>query len=273
MLIGSVAAEQLLAYRVVRDGQPDCYLVGTMHSEDPRVMALIEPLTPLIERVDVVAIELIPDAVALLAVGAASVLPVDQSLRELVGEVRFAALSDAARERGLPTELIDRLQPWAAAVSLSVPRAQSGRFLDSEIYLRALERGKQTLGLESVGEQLGVFADMPFELQLTLLDDAIKNAGRVPKQLEVLTRSYLQADLDAMERVTQEQYEQMSPQVTRWFKEILLENRNRRMLDRLKQPLRKQATLVAVGALHLGGRHGLVSGLRDLGYKVEPWRE
>ena len=44
-------------------------------------------------------IEMVPDAVTLLAVAAATLLPVDQNLRGVVGEAGYWALRDAAEER------------------------------------------------------------------------------------------------------------------------------------------------------------------------------
>ena len=66
---------QAPVYRVLSDGRAPSYLVGTMHSEDPRVLAVLTPLVPLIDSVDTVVIEMIPDAVTMLAVAAATLLP------------------------------------------------------------------------------------------------------------------------------------------------------------------------------------------------------
>ena len=46
--------------------------------------------------------------------------------------------------------------------------------------------------------------------------------------------------------------------------------RNRRMADRAAPLFDQGGTLVAVGALHLSGEHGLVELLRARGYRVEP---
>jgi uncharacterized protein YbaP (TraB family) len=268
----SVAASGLI-YRVTGDGIAPSYLVGTMHSEDPRVTALLSQFAPLIGEVDVVAIEIVPDAVTMLAIGAATLLPLDQSLRGLIGAERFRALQAAARQRDIPTELLDRLKPWAAAVTLGMPGSDSGRFLDMEIYLEALRQQRRVVGLESAAEQLRVFDDMTPQLQILLLEDIIKNAYRLPKQLETLTSAYLEGDLQALDRVVRAQYADMPPEITQWFDQALLERRNIRMLERLADLLERQPVLVAVGALHLGGDSGLVAGLRDRGYRVERWRD
>ena len=111
-------AGQALVYQVSHDGGPPSYLAGTMHSEDPRVTGLLGDLAPLVEQADIVALEMVPDAVTMLAVGAATLLPRDQSLRRLIGDDRFDALMAAATQRGLPLEVVDRLKPWAPAVQL-----------------------------------------------------------------------------------------------------------------------------------------------------------
>jgi len=258
-------------YRVDRDGGPQSFLVGTMHTEDQRVTGLLEQFGPLIESVDVVAVEVVPDALTLLAVGAATLLPVGQSLRGLMGDTRFGALAKAASHLGLSVEVLDRLKPWAAAVTLGMPVSRTGRFLDMEIYLRALELHKQVIGLETAAEQLAVFDQMSMEAQLALLEEVVKNAPRMPKQLEELTTVYLQGDLKRIDQVARSQYDGMPEPIAQWFDEQLLDNRNARMLEQLPALIDSTGVLVAVGAMHLAGETGLVAGLRRLGYRVEAW--
>jgi len=264
-------AGQALVYQVSRDGSPPSYLAGTMHSEDPRVTGLLSEFAPLIERADIVALEIVPDGVTMLAVGAATLLPRDQSLRRLIGKERFDALLAAATGLGLPVEVMDRLKPWAAAVMLGMPAAETGRFLDMEIYLQALAGRQQTVGLETAAEQLAVFDGMTQEVQLVLLDEMVKNAPDMPRQMEELTAAYLSGDLGQLDGVARQQYGDMQPAVRRWFDEALLAQRNARMLARLSAILDEGSVFVAVGALHLGGESGLIAGLRRLGYRVERW--
>lgn len=269
LLVGPVPAGQFPAYRVQAGDGPVSFLVGTMHSEDERVTGLMTQLQPLVARVEVVAVELVPDGVAMLAVGAASLLPADQRLEALTGSQRFEALRVAASGLGVPPAILQRLKPWAAAVLLGMPAAETGRFLDMRIYLAALERGKRVIGLETPAEQLAVFEGMSTALQLQLLDEMIKNAGDMPKQLEALTAAYLSGDLARLDRLARAQYAQMPVAIRDWFDRDLLERRNRRMLDRGAALMRAGATLVAVGAMHLGGPGGLVVGLRERGFRVQ----
>ena len=59
----------------------------------------------------------------------------------------------------------------------------------------------------------------------------------------------------------------------RWFDEELLDRRNRKMVERAERLIRRQPTLVAVGAMHLGRDSGLVAGLRARGFRVERLRD
>ena len=264
---------QALIYRIQLGNAAPSYLVGTMHSEDPRVTGLMTHISPLIDRVEVVAIELVPDAVTMVAIGAATLLPQDQSLSELIGGPRFDAMREAAHFAQIPIEVLERLKPWAAAVMLGMPAVESGRVLDNEIYLDALASNRQVEGLESAAEQLAVFDGMPLKLQVRLLEDMIKNIDRLPKQLEDLTVAYISGDLTRLDAAAKMQYEELSPELIRWFEEELLDRRNVNMVDRAERLIRQRPTLVAVGAMHLVRDSGLVTGLRKRGFKVERLRD
>ena len=267
------SAGQALVYSVRIGGAASSYLVGTMHSEDPRVTGLMSEIAPLIAKVDVVAIELVPDAVTLMAVGAATLLPQNQRLRDLTGEARFAAMRDAAKTAKIPLEVLDRLKPWAAAVILGMPAVEGGRVLDNEIYLEALASQRRVEGLETAAEQLSVFDQMTPALQLRLLDEMIKNVAQVPTQIEDLTAAYVSGDLERLDAAAQAQYGQLPLELMRWFDEELLDRRNRKMIERAERLIRRQPTLVAVGAMHLGRDSGLVAGLRARGFRVERLRD
>lgn len=271
-LCQSAALAEGLVYRISHNDALAGFLVGTMHSEDPRVTGQMEHLRPLIGQVDIVAIEMVPDAITLLAIGAATVLPGDQRLRDLIGERRFDAVQAAAAGLGVPVTVLDRLKPWAVAATLGMPAAETGRFLDMEIYLEALALGREVAGLETAAEQIAVFDALSEAQQLALLDEMIKNIDLLPKQLEELTAVYLDGDLAGLDHLARAQYRDMPGALRDWFESDLLHRRNCSMLRRAHALMAGQRILIAVGALHLGGESGLVAGLRRLGFDVERHR-
>jgi uncharacterized protein YbaP (TraB family) len=261
------------AFEITRSGEVVGYLVGTMHSEDPRVLAVLDDLAPLVADVDVVAIELVPDGATLLAVGAATLLPAGEVLSEWLGPQRFSALREVADQRGLPLALLERLKPWAAAVMLAVPPMEGGEVLDTALFLSAQAAARQVVGLETAAEQVQVFDAMPVELQIALLDAVIKNAELLPMQIAELTVAFLSGDLAKIDRVARSQYAGMSSALQAWFERELLQRRNERMLTRALPLFAQQRVLIAVGAMHLGGDVGLVAGLRQRGFAVTELRD
>lgn len=270
LVAGSAVAEPMI-YRLTAPGQATSYLVGTMHSEDPRVVERMEAVTPLIGRVDRVVVEVVPDAVALVATTAFTLLPAGESLRGMLGDEAFAAVRRAVRERGIPAASLDRLKPWAVAVMLGMPASETGRFLDMEIYLEGQRQDRELAGLETADEQLGLFDALPLGDQLALLDAMVKNSDRLPQQLEALTLAYLDGDLAALDELARSQYADLPDGLAEWFDQTLVVDRNHRMVERLLPMLAEGPLLVAVGALHLAGPTGLVNALEARGFRVERW--
>ena len=269
----AVRAANFPAFEITRSGEVIGYLVGTMHSEDPRILALLDDLEPLVADVDTVAIELVPDGVTLVAVGAATLLPEGQALSERLGPQRFSALRQVADQRGLPIAVLDRLKPWAAAIMLAVPPMDGGEVLDTALYLSARAAGRRVVGLETAAEQIQVFDRMPLDLQVALLDTLIKNVDLLPLQMEALTTAFLTGDLVDIDRVARAQYAGVSPALQTWFEQELLQRRNVRMVERALRLLERETVMIAVGAMHLGGETGLVAGLRQRGYAVNGLRD
>jgi uncharacterized protein YbaP (TraB family) len=268
----SAHASQPPVFEISWHGQPRGYLVGTMHSDDPRILAVLPDLEALLERVDTLAVELIPDGLASAALLVATRLPGDRALEDLLGVERFAALASLAADRGLPPGVLDRLKPWAAAVTVGVPQPVGVPVLDTALYLAARDSGLRVVGLETVVEQLAAFDQLSPELQLALVDAVIKDASVLPLQVRALVDAYLAGDVQRLADVARTEYDGVDPRLQAWFDRELLERRNQRMLERSQDLLQRASTLIAVGALHLAGPSGLIEGLQGLGYDVEPLR-
>jgi uncharacterized protein YbaP (TraB family) len=265
----AVAAEGLV-FQATRSGAAPIFLVGTMHSDDPRVMAVLPRVVGLIDLVDTVALEVVQDPAGMARAAAATLLPAGQNLFELTDPALRAAVERVAGLRAVPLPVLARLKPWAAALVLGMPEVSGGHFLDTAIQRQAGERGRRLVGLEDAAEQLAVFDAMEGPLQLALLDAAVKNPDELTTQLEELTLAYLSGDLGQLEQSAVSRFGEMDPAVETWFRDRLIDRRNRRMAQRVLELAGQGALLVAVGALHLPGESGLLAALERSGYRVEP---
>lgn len=265
----AVAAEGLV-FQATRSGFAPIFIVGTMHSDDPRVMAVLPRVVGLMDLVDTVALELVQDPAGMARAAAATLLPAGGSLFELTDPALRDAVEHVAGLRAVPLSFVARLKPWAAALVLGMPELSSGQFLDTAIQREAGDRGRRLVGLETAAEQLAVFDAMEGPLQLALLEAAVKNPDELTTQLEELTLAYLSGDLDLLERSAVGRFGEMDPAVETWFRDRLIDGRNRRMAQRVLELAGQGALLVAVGALHLPGESGLLAALARSGYRVEP---
>ena len=270
LLVGPLSAAQKgLLYEVTRPGQATHYLFGTMHSDDNRVLAVLEGLKQPLDSVDQVVLEILPDAMAMVEVSVAMLLPPEQSLSELIGKELFERAARAAEEKGLPRIAVERMRPWALAITLGTPEL-TGEAMDQVIYKKALSTGKQLLALETPVEQLALFDSLPDNLQVRLLKEVLAQRKHLAEQLEALTQAYLDRDLQRLQELSLEYEAAGDELLAEWFRRKLILDRNHSMYRRLLPILDQGATLVAVGALHLAGKEGLVSLLRQAGYRVEP---
>lgn len=246
------------------------YLLGTIHSEDPRVLDFSEELLGNLAGSRVFAMELVPDLKTLARLTDLMHLPTDSSLAAIIGERRFGEVAAALASYGVPAGQVERMKPWAAMMTLSVPPPETGFFMDFSLSLRASGGGLQVIGLETLEQQLAFLENMPLAQQVLLLDHAVAEFDRVSEVHDLMVGAYLDDDLDALDRLAQEQLESLDAEVSGYFMQEGIDRRNQRMLESLLPVLAEGGVFTAVGALHLPGELGLLNLLRERGYSLEP---
>lgn len=285
------AFDRHLAAQGLRHGQgrlwriegPDAspsHIFGTMHVNDPRVLDLPEPIWLAFRNSRAVALELDfsggrERALRITrAYFEAMMLGDGRTLDQIVGPDLFADTLAALRPYGVSAEVLKRLRPWAVYEILVNPanafrgRGDEAPFLDLSLAQEAEDLGKPLYGLETVGEQLAVFADMPERDQVALLESAIAYAGEQDMGLEALTRLYLAGDLAAILRLWFEPARRLGPDFVVKVVTRLIDDRNRVMVARMQGLLARGGAFVAVGAAHLPGDMGVLHLLERQGYRV-----
>ena len=274
LLIGanapSFAGETALYWSISRDGEPVGYLLGTIHSEDPRVLDFPSDFIAQLTSNQVFAMDMVPNLPTLARLTDYMHYQDGTRLADVVGAERFARLVKALEGYSTPPGWIDGMKVWAAVLTLSVPPPDSGFFMDLSLSLRAAGAGLRVIGLETLDEQLAFLEEMPLAQQLELLDHALEEHGRVDAVHRQLVDSYLEGDLSKLEALSFEQMEDLAPEARDYFLSEGIDARNTRMLETVRPELEKGGVFIAVGALHLPGETGLVRLLRSIGYELEP---
>lgn len=270
LLSGALQAEEALLWRVEASEGAVSHLFGTIHSEDPRVTELPEPVAQAFSGAETVMLEMELTPTVQQQMAQAIMLPPAQQLSDFLPQELFRASVSAMAERGYPEQITARLRPWAVLLTLSMPQPETGEFLDKVLHDRAAAEGKTVIGLESLEEQLAIFRDLSLADQRLMLEQALKDHPRLPEMLEAMTSAWLQRDLGRLMALYQESMEALPPSLQQRVGQRLLQERNQRMAQRALEPLQQGGAFIAVGALHLPGEEGLVALLREQGMTLTP---
>jgi len=262
--------DSALFWSISKDGVQAGFLLGTIHSEDPRVLDFPVEFINELNTNQVFAMEMVPDLPTLKLLTEFMQYQDGTTLEGRVGPERYARLRSALSEYRVPTDWITRMKVWAVMMTLSVPPPETGLFMDFSLSLRAAGAGLKVVGLETLEQQLAFLEDMPMAQQLMLLDQALVEHEKVRDIHQQMVDNYLAGDLLALQSQAEEQLDQLEPAARQYFMEQGIDLRNQRMLESLLPHLRTGQVFVAVGALHLPGAVGLIQLLRARGYDLTP---
>ncbi len=194
----------------------------------------------------------------------------NQTLEQAVGKDLFQKTETAMKQAGLSTRDLNKKKPWAIIMSLGSPRQTNGTFfLDLMLQRKAILQLKPTYGLETMDEQLEVFNGLPMADQIQLLESALKYQSQNAQQMKQLMSAYLDRDLAQLAAISDRYQNQAGPAYDKLM-DRLLAKRNHRMMERMQPRLQEGSAFIAVGALHLPGKQGLLSLLERAGYQVNP---
>jgi len=263
----------------IRTGGNTVYLFGTLHVGKPefyplsrevnRALADSQRLYLEVNLTDTTTVNAETVAMAMYGDG----ITLDQKLPAALMEKVGARL---ARNQ-FPQQLALKMKPWMLAHTLLLLEAKRRGYdpeLASEFHLleSAGAAHKEIRGLESLSEQFAVFDRMSQAQQQAFLEQTLSELddARFEARLKALFDAWANADARALE--DELQYEKKQDSV---FASILLprliDERNRAMADRIADIARSgPKSFVAVGALHLVGKDGIVELLRRRGFAVRP---
>jgi len=262
------------------EGAPS-YLFGTLHLPRPEVVERLDYLGPAFDDAGTVLTEIDMNPTNLAAMSQAMLLPEGETLQD--------HLPDAMEER-LQTELqsispilnlqhFNRLTPWALQMTLSFIEDQidyPNRLpLDLVLHNRARDAGKEVGGLETVEEQIDLFADLSDEEQLTLLDSTLDQLARYREEdkslLDEMTEIYLAGDAEKIGALLESTMPDEHTELSEKMVERLITRRNEIMAERIATKIQKKPDhpfLFAVGAGHLFGEDGIPALLEKAGFTV-----
>jgi len=272
---GELRHGQGLLWRIDTPGVAPSYLYGTMHSTDPAILTLPAPVAEAFARADSLTLELIIDEAVQRKLGQAMALTDGRTLDGIIGPERFAAAVAVGAQYDLPPEAIRLFKPWAAMTLFSLTPEEFKRNaagiqpLDQSLQAEARRRGKTVYGLETVEEQISVFAGIPEAEQIALLDTVLRDHPKIGQWYATMKSAYLAGDIATIYGLMSKQAAGIDPALAQSFEDRLIVARNHRMAERMTGLLDAGNAFIAVGALHLPGDEGILGLLELAGRRVK----
>jgi uncharacterized protein YbaP (TraB family) len=267
----SVAAPKPALWKVA-DKDTTIYLFGTIHLLPKGLQWRTPVLDAAISASDTLYLEtdlsgdVMSSAQTMMKLAVSPGLP---PIAERVPAEKREAFRKAVAEAGVPEQALDRMETWAAALTLLALNFRK-MGLDPEA---GVERGlavsyngtrKPVRGLETAEQQFGYFDSLSESAQRALLVSMIDDPAQTRSEFQAMLNAWKSGDTDAIAR-TFDSETTLSPEL----RDVLMKNRNAAWAEWVAKRLGQPGTvMVAVGAGHLAGRDSVQRLLQARGVRA-----
>lgn len=273
LLAQPAKADNGLLWKVSGKGlsQPS-YLFGTYHFLTNAFIDTIPAIKEAYASTKAVAGELVIDSSLQPAVMQAALLK-GTTLKQVLPDTVYAkAAAWFKEEAGLDLANFNGFNPitvmtLAMAITQQkyFPNKQGETQLDTYFQQEGKKDGKKILGLETIDVQINaLYKQISLERQVELLNELFESKTSLKESIDRMNNAYVTQDLDQLQR------QMYSGSYKPGEMKVLLDDRNSHWVQELPAIMQQQPVFVAVGALHLVGKNGLVNQLRAQGFTVTP---
>lgn len=262
------------------------HIIGTMHFSDPRMDRISQALTPQITESSLLLLEATSEDTAQfeqrLASDPSLILMQSGKLSDHLSQDAWNNIMARLTLFGLTPDVIDRLQPWYAALMISLPDClltdpAASHGLDKRVEDIALEAGIPARRLEPADTIVHLFGAYSLTEQVEMLEMANLQLDGIADQTATLIEAYFDerpaqgwilgkiiAEEDGA--FPQDRIDQMFDQT----QEVFLTTRNQNWLPVILNAVETETApiTIAVGGAHLMGKMGLLALLEAEGFTL-----
>jgi len=272
-------------WKVEKPGLPASYLFGTAHLADERITAWLPRIRPMLESSRLLFVELADLDPSLMASSGLlqqyGMLPDGETLDSRLTDEEQKLLGALSASHGMPWFSARRMKPGLLAIMLGIPPCAKIPMLRGEKVLDALiiEAAKDSevpvIGLETLESQLSKLSELDQDKMLAGVVEAARMDARFLVDIfETTVRTHQTGEIAMMLSLMHELRKDFpnNAESMETIKDVLLDTRNIGMHERALGEMEKGGVFLAVGALHLPGKRGLVQLFQDSGFTVTPVR-
>lgn len=265
-------------------GDEVLHLIGTYHADDPRHVAALTIITPMIREATTLLVEAGPDEEKALMdrMGREPGLMLitdGPTLPELLPKEEWDDLAAAMSERGIPAFMAAKFRPWYISVLLSLPGCSmvdmTGRGLDGMVVDVAQGANVPVKALEPYDTVFAIFGDLSVEDQLSMIRATMATEDRSEDFAITLADTYFAQDSRLIWEFMRHQALQMpgqAPEVVEAefarMEDAMMVKRNRAWIPVIEEAASRGPVFAAFGSLHLSGKDGVLNLLQNAGFTL-----
>jgi len=204
--------------------------------------------------------------------------PMDEgkTLKDLLSEEDYEVVKNyfeketkSKEAKMVPFEMLSNWKPMLLTSYVYVDMIDGEtKTYEMELMYKAQKTEMTFGGLETIQDQMDVFAKIPYEDQAEQLVEMIKETKKEQtgeNEFDKMVKLYKEQDVDGLLSATTGDMDEMEG-----GQELLLDNRNKNWIPLILEMAKKEPVFFAVGAGHLGGKTGVIRLLMKEGYKLTP---
>lgn len=254
------------------------YLLGSVHLLRQQDHPLPAALEAAYDDAEALIMELDLDDIDPVALQAEThrlgMLPDGRTLKDVLGDERYATAAAAAKELEIPLDLLAKTEPWFAAITVEQLVLMRIGFnplygIEMHMAMKATQDGKPITGLETVAEQLAFLDSLSAEAQGDLLLQTLSEGRNAEEDMGRLVGAWRAGDTGFLE-------EHMLAEIRKSAElyEAIVVSRNEAWVDDIVALLDDEHDyLVVVGTLHLIGDDGVPRLLNKQGIETRQMNE
>ena len=242
------------------------YLFGTMHTDDNRIIKFLPIVKKSVNASDILLVEITPDG------HSQNLFMKNHSLVSDINEKELNQIKKLAEFHVMYFDNVMRMKPWLLAIIFDSPKPHTEFNQDYLLMAMAADLDKEVLGIESSQEHFATMDSLSLDEQLMMLRAVLKKTENEKlSDYNLLMKQYISGDVEQIRKTDERLTGKLLPEVL-WakIKVQLMNERNKKMVIKIKELSKDKQLFIAVGASHLAGQDGLLNQLIDSGFKMSP---
>lgn len=252
------------------------YILGSIHLAKPELYPLDKEITLAYKKSDILVVELDPSSEESMAtivntIASSGLYPTGKSLATELSSGTYRVLADYMNKRGLPISQVQGMRPWVIMLQLSVAEMIRLGYspdlgIDKYFLDQAGLENKTVLSLETAEEQMSLLSRDDKAFQDKLLLYTLESMDEMEPILNDMFRYWREGDTKAFDKIMSMPLE-TDPSLKDIYNDLIIK-RNYKMTKKIEGFLKtKKNYFVVVGSGHVVGDEGIISLLKQKGYK------